>query len=129
MLQKKGEKKTKDQTLRRIMMKEEAGGRTAPLLNWRNPFLLLDPFLDPIDGICRLDVDFDLLSCESLHLDHHPPPEPQDQVKGRLLLDVVVCKSAAVLQLLPSKYQSLLVWRDALLVLIIQRVEVEGVKS
>jgi len=38
-------------------------------------------------------------------------------VKGRLLLDVVVGKSATVLELLTGKDQTLLIWRDALLVL------------
>jgi hypothetical protein len=43
--------------------------------------------------------------------------QAQDQVQGGLLLDVVVCQSAAVLQLLASKDEALLVRRDALLVL------------
>ena len=47
----------------------------------------------------------------------HPTPEPEDQVQGALLLDVVVGQSAPVLQLLPSEDQPLLVRRDAFLVL------------
>jgi len=43
--------------------------------------------------------------------------EPQDQVEGRLLLDVVVGQSAAVLKLLTGEDQSLLVRRDAFLLL------------
>ena len=46
-----------------------------------------------------------------------PPLQPQHQVKSGLLLDVVVGQCTAVLQLLAGKDQSLLVWRDALLVL------------
>jgi hypothetical protein len=38
-------------------------------------------------------------------------------VEGRLLLDVVVAKSAAILQLLAGEDEALLVGRDALLVL------------
>jgi len=38
-------------------------------------------------------------------------------VESALLLDVVVRESPAVLELLPSEDQSLLVWGDALLVL------------
>ena len=38
-------------------------------------------------------------------------------MKGRLLLDVVIGKGAAVLELLASKDQTLLIWRDSLLVL------------
>jgi hypothetical protein len=44
-------------------------------------------------------------------------PEPQDEVEGRLLLDVVIREGPAVLELLSSEDQSLLVWGDALLVL------------
>jgi len=43
--------------------------------------------------------------------------ETKHQVQGRLLLDVVVAKSAAILELLASEDQSLLVRWDALLVL------------
>ena len=46
-----------------------------------------------------------------------PAPQPQHQVEGRLLLDVVVRKGAAILELLASKDESLLVRGDALLVL------------
>lgn len=41
----------------------------------------------------------------------------EDQVKGRLLLDVVVRKGAAILKLLASEDQTLLVRGNALLVL------------
>ena len=43
--------------------------------------------------------------------------EPQDEVEGALLLDVVVGEGAPVLQLLPGEDQSLLVRRNTLLVL------------
>jgi len=43
--------------------------------------------------------------------------QAQHQVKGRLLLDVVVGKGATILQLLTSKDQSLLIWGNAFLVL------------
>merc|ERR1712242_489151 len=46
-----------------------------------------------------------------------PSPKPQHQVQGGLLLDVVVRQCPTVLQLLPSKDQSLLVRRDSFLVL------------
>lgn len=42
---------------------------------------------------------------------------PEDQVEGRLLLDVVVRKGAAVLELLAGEDETLLVRGDALLVL------------
>lgn len=43
--------------------------------------------------------------------------ETEDQVESRLLLDVVVGQSAAILELLASKDQALLIWGNALLVL------------
>ena len=43
--------------------------------------------------------------------------ETKDQVEGRLLLDVVVGKGAAVLQLLAGKDQTLLIWGDSFFVL------------
>jgi hypothetical protein len=42
--------------------------------------------------------------------------QAEDEVKGRLLLDVVVRKSAAILELLTSEDQTLLVRGDTLLV-------------
>ena len=38
---------------------------------------------------------------------------PKHKVEGRLLLDVVVAESAAILKLLSSENQALLVGRDA----------------
>ena len=53
----------------------------------------------------------------SLDEDLHASTQPQHQVERGLLLDVIVCESAAVLELLAGKDQALLVWGDALLVL------------
>ena len=39
-------------------------------------------------------------------------PQPQDKVKGRLLLDVVVRESAAIFELLPGKDKTLLIRWD-----------------
>ena len=47
----------------------------------------------------------------------HTTAQAEDEVEGRLLLDVVVRKSAAVLELLAGKDETLLVGGDALLVL------------
>eukprot|EP00962_Isochrysis_galbana_P011696 scaffold3299_cov116-Isochrysis_galbana.AAC.1 len=54
---------------------------------------------------------------ESVRICLHATAEAQHQVKGRLLLDVVVRQRAAVLELLAREDQTLLVRRDALLVL------------
>ena len=47
----------------------------------------------------------------------HPATEPEDQVESALLLDVVVREGPAVLQLLASEDEPLLVGRDSFLVL------------
>ena len=47
----------------------------------------------------------------------HKPSKTQHQVEGGLLLDVVIRKGAAILQLLASKDQALLIRWDPLLVL------------
>ena len=52
-----------------------------------------------------------------LDLPHTAASESEHQVEGGLLLDVVVRKSSAVLELLTGEDKSLLVRRDALLVL------------
>ena len=47
----------------------------------------------------------------------HSTTQPEHQVEGALLLDVVVREGPAILKLLSSKDQSLLIWRDTFLVL------------
>jgi hypothetical protein len=55
--------------------------------------------------------------------------EAEDQVEGRLLLDVVVGESSAILELLTSEDQSLLVRGNALLVLDLGLDIVDGVRG
>ena len=50
-------------------------------------------------------------------------------MKGGLLLDVVVSKGAAILQLLSGKDQSLLVWWDPLLILDLRLHVVDGIRT
>ncbi|MCO5561096.1 hypothetical protein L7F22_014717 [Adiantum nelumboides] len=50
-------------------------------------------------------------------------------MKSRLFLNVVVSKGAAILQLLSSKDETLLVWRDTLLVLNLGLHVVDGVRA
>ena len=47
----------------------------------------------------------------------HSSSQPQHQVEGGFLLDVVVREGSAILELFASKDQSLLIWRNTLLVL------------
>ena len=50
-------------------------------------------------------------------------------MQGRLLLDVVILESTAILELLAREDQTLLIWRDALLVLDLGLDSVDGVAS
>jgi len=92
-------------------------GKDQTLLIWRDSLLVLDLGLDILDGVRRLHLKGDGLAGQSLDEDLHTTPQSQNQVKSRLLLDVVIGKGAAVLELLASKDQTLLIWRDSLLVL------------
>ena len=79
--------------------------------------LYLDLSLDILDGVAGLHFQSDGLASQSLDKDLHATSQTKDQVQGRLFLDVVVTQGATIFQLLASKDQTLLVWRNALLVL------------
>merc|ERR1712186_209072 len=88
-----------------------------PLLVWGDALLVLDLGLDILNGVRRLHPQGDGLPGQRLDEDLHTSSQPENQVKGGLLLDVVVRKSSSIVQLLSSKDQPLLVWGNALLVL------------
>ena len=73
--------------------------------------------LHVVDGVGGLDVERNRLPREGLDEDLHPAAQAQDEMQRRLLLNVVIGKGAAVLELLSGKDQSLLIRGDALLVL------------
>ncbi|KAM0883050.1 hypothetical protein ACQ4PT_031880 [Festuca glaucescens] len=98
------------------------------LLVRRDALLVLDLRLDVVDGVRGLHLKGDGLAGQSLDEDLHATPETEDKVEGGLLLDVVVSKGPAVLQLLASKDEALLVRRDALLVLDLRLDVVDGVR-
>merc|ERR1719434_613297 len=79
--------------------------------------LVLDLLLHVVDRVRRLDVKRDGLARESLDEDLHAAAEAEHEVERRLLLDVVVRESAAVLELLAREDEALLIRGDALLVL------------
>merc|ERR1719335_2094124 len=91
-------------------------GEDETLLVWRNTFLVLNLSLDVFNSVRGLDFKSDGLSGKSLDEDLHTTTKTEDQVKSRLLLNVVVRKSAAILELLASEDQTLLIWGNALLV-------------
>ncbi|KAF7078315.1 hypothetical protein CFC21_082774 [Triticum aestivum] len=94
-----------------------------------NALLVLDLGLDIVDGVRALNLKGDSLSSEGLHEDLHATTQTQDKVEGGLLLDVVVRKGAAILQLLAGKDQALLVRGNALLVLDLGLDIVDGVRA
>ena len=55
--------------------------------------------------------------------------QTEHQMKGGLLLDVVVRKSAGVLQLLSSEDQTLLIWGNSLLVLNLSLDVLDGIRG
>lgn len=97
------------------------------LLVRRNALLVLDLALDIVDGVGRFNLKGNGLASESFDEDLHTATETQDQVQGRFLLDVVVRQRTAILQLLASKDQALLVRRNTLLVLDLGLDIVDGV--
>ena len=59
----------------------------------------------------------------------HPTSQTKHQMQCRLLLNVVVRESTTILQLLPSKYQTLLIRRNALLILNLLLHVINGVRG
>merc|ERR1712178_300801 len=99
------------------------------LLIGGNAFLVLNFRLDIFDGVGSLHIKSNGLASQSLDEDLHTATKTQNQVQSRLLLDVVIRQSTAVLQLLASKNQALLIWRNAFLVLNFRLDIFDGVRS
>ena len=87
------------------------------LLVWWNALLVLNLGLHILNRVTWLDLESDCLAGERLDEDLHSTPQTENQVQGRLFLDVVVAQCTTIFQLLASKDQTLLVWWNALLVL------------
>jgi len=96
------------------------------LVGW-DTLLVLDLRLHIVDGIRRLNLKGDGLSGEGLDEDLHSTTETEHKMKGGLLLDVVIRKSATVLELLSSEDKTLLIRGDSLLVLNLALNVVDGV--
>ena len=79
--------------------------------------IYLDLSFHVFNCVTGLHLQSDGLSCQSLDKNLHSSSEPENQVEGGLLLDVVVWQGPAILQLLSSKDKSLLIRWNALLVL------------
>jgi len=97
------------------------------LLIWRDSFLILDLLLDVVDGIGAFHFEGDGFAGEGLDEDLHSSSESEDQMESGFLLDVVVAQSAAILKLLSSENESLLIWGDSFLILDLLLDVVDGV--
>merc|ERR1712228_299770 len=89
-------------------------GEDEPLLVGRDSLLILDLGLHVGDGVRGLHIQGDGLPGQGLYEDLHSSTEAKDEMEGGLLLDVVVRKGAAVLQLLSSEDEPFLVGWDSL---------------
>merc|ERR1711935_701126 len=92
-------------------------GKDQSLLIWRNALLVLNLSLDILNRVGSFDLKGDGFTGQGLDKDLHTSSQTEDQMQGRLLLDVIVRKSTAIFQLFAGKDQSLLIWGNALLVL------------
>ena len=92
-------------------------GEYQSLLIWRNSLLVLNFSFNIFNGVWCLNFESNSFASESLDKDLHTSSKSKNQMKSGFLLDVVVRKSAAVFELLSSKDQSLLVWRNSLFIL------------
>ena len=87
------------------------------LLIGRNALLVLDLGLHVVNCIGGFDLKGDCLPSKSLDENLHTTAKTQNEVEGGLLLNIIIRKGAAVLKLLASENQTLLVGRDAFFVL------------
>merc|ERR1712086_425919 len=92
-------------------------GKDQSLLIWGNTFLVLNLGLNVLNGVGCFNLKGDGLASQGFDENLHTSTEPENQVKGRLLLDVVVREGATILKLLASKDQSLLIWGNSFLIL------------
>jgi hypothetical protein len=92
-------------------------GEDQSLLIWRDTFFVLDLGFDILDGIRWFDLEGDGLTGEGLDEDLHSSSESEDEMESGLFLDVVVLESSAILKLLSSEDESLLIWGNAFFIL------------
>merc|ERR1712172_194142 len=92
-------------------------GEDQPLLIWGNSFLVLDLGLHILNGVRWFNLQSDSLASEGLDEDLHASSQTENEMKGALLLNVVVRQSATILQLFAGEDEPLLVWWDSFLVL------------
>merc|ERR1712203_327735 len=108
---------------------EPLASKDQPLLIWGDTLLVLDLGLDILDGVRGFHLKGDGLASQGLDKDLHSTSETQDQMQSGLLLNIVVGEGPAILELLASKDQPLLIWGDTLLVLDLGLDILDGVRG
>ena len=109
------------------ILKLLSGEDKSLLVRWDSLFVL-DLGLNVVNGVAGLDVQGDGLASQCLDEDLHATSETEHKMESGLLLDVVIGQGPVVLQLLASEDQSLLVRRNAFLVLNLGLDVVDGVR-
>jgi len=97
------------------------------LLIGGDSFFVLNLSFDVINSVRWFNVKSDGLSSQGLNKDLHTSSQSEDQVESGFLLNVIIGESSAVFQLFTSKDESLLIGRDAFLVLDLSLNVVDGV--
>jgi len=97
------------------------------LIRW-DTFLILNLGLYVVDGVRWLYIQSDGLSSKGLYKNLHTSTKTKYQVKGGLLLDVVIGKSTSILELLSSENKTLLIRWDTFLILNLGLYVVDGVR-
>mmetsp|Transcript_28226 Transcript_28226/g.63930 ORF Transcript_28226/g.63930 Transcript_28226/m.63930 type:complete len:232 (-) Transcript_28226:339-1034(-) len=92
---------------------ELGSGEDKALLLGGNPLLVRDLLHDLLDGVERVDFQADALARKHLHSYWYDLPLTFDKMEDCLVLHIVLRERLAILKLLASKDQALLVDRDA----------------
>ena len=98
------------------------------LVRW-NALFVLNLGLNVVDGVRRFDFQRDRLTREGLDKNLHATTEAKDQMKGRLLLDVVIRESTSIFELLSGENQALLIGGNPFLVLDLRLDVVNGIRG
>jgi len=97
---------------------ELLSGEDKSLLLRRDSFLILDLGLHVLNGVVGFDVQSDGLSSECLDKDlHGTTTKTKNKVESGLFLDIVVRERTSIFELFSCENKSLLLWRNAFLVL------------
>ena len=96
------------------------------LVRW-DTLLVLDLLLHVVDGVGRFDLESNRLARKGLNEDLHTTTETENKMEGRLLLNVIVAQGATVFKLLAGENETLLIGRNALLVLDLLLDVVDGI--